>query len=148
VYALKMIFNMHGLTSRGIRHRYQAEFAHFHRLTAAREACRRAGRRDGLVRFHNAFIDKVTDEIVAMLPEDVRAAAVPGTVVVGAPSVALFDNLPGGCSSLQQLSCPTNIMHLFASATLPYALCPLRCLHSFAMRLVQCAVEILRSVTV
>ncbi len=75
-----MIFNLHGMTSRGIRHHYQAEFEHFTRLAGARAACRRSGRRDGLVRFHTSFIDKVTHEVVAVLPESIRAVAVPGTL--------------------------------------------------------------------
>jgi serine/threonine protein kinase len=73
-----MIFNFHDLTSRGIRHRYQDEFEHFRNLAAARAACRRGGRRDGLVRFHTSFVGRVTDQIIMMLPEEHRANAAPG----------------------------------------------------------------------
>jgi predicted glycoside hydrolase/deacetylase ChbG (UPF0249 family) len=78
VDALKMVFNYHALRTSGIRHRYQQEFAQLDRLAASRAAARRAGGRDGLVRFHTAFVDKATPEMVAMVPEAIREYAVPG----------------------------------------------------------------------
>jgi hypothetical protein len=78
-----MIFNVYELTGSGIRHHYQQEFEHYRSLAAARAACRRSGQRDGLVRFHASFVGRVTDEIVAMLPEENRAVAAPGPCVQG-----------------------------------------------------------------
>jgi predicted glycoside hydrolase/deacetylase ChbG (UPF0249 family) len=72
VYALKMAFNYHDSTVRGARRRYEREFAQWEALAASRAAVRRAGGRDGVVRFHTAFIDKATPEMVAMVPGDVR----------------------------------------------------------------------------
>ena len=72
VYALKMAFNYHDSAVRGARHRYEHEFAQWEALAASRAAVRRAGGRDGVVRFHTAFVDNATPEMVAMVPEDMR----------------------------------------------------------------------------
>ncbi len=67
-----MAIHYHGSTTRETRHRYEREFEQLEALAASRAAVRRAGGRDGLVRFHTAFVDKATPEMVAMVPEDMR----------------------------------------------------------------------------
>ena len=59
-YALKMVFNYGGLTSGGIRSRFEAEFDLFGSL----------GGHARLVKFWGSFVDAIPDVIADMLPED------------------------------------------------------------------------------
>ena len=66
-YVIKVMMNMHGLTTRGLRSSYEKEFSTFLELNPACKALRDRGDRDGLVTFHKSFTSRVPEDMHALL---------------------------------------------------------------------------------
>ncbi len=66
-YVIKVMMNMYGLTTRGLRSSYEKEFSTFLELDPACKVLRDRGDRDGLVTFHKSFTSRVPEDMHALL---------------------------------------------------------------------------------
>ena len=66
-YVIKTMMNYGGLTTRGLRSKYQKEFDHFIKLAATRKAMQAQGKRDGLVQFYNSFTGYAPDDMMELI---------------------------------------------------------------------------------